>query len=57
MKPSPPDAELLLLDQLLARLASCGLEIPAEIADGTSEEKAGFLLDALVEVEFSPRVK
>ncbi len=57
MKPSPPVAEFLLLDQLLVRLASCGFEIPDEIVDGTSEEKAGFLLDALVEIEISARVK
>jgi hypothetical protein len=57
LKPSPPAAELLLLDQLLARLASAGFEVPDELVDGTAEEKSGFLLDALVEVEIAPRVK
>jgi hypothetical protein len=57
MKPSPPAAEFLLFDQLLARLASCGFEVPDEIVDGTSEEKSRFLLDALTEVEIAPRAK
>lgn len=55
MKPSPPASEVLLVDELLTCLAKAGFDIPDEITDGTQEEKSGFVLDALVEVEITPR--